>query len=165
MLEHTDRSRLLPQDLGYLGHLQPGKHAEQNHLSLVGRKRGDARQRSFGVVGGEDGALGVVRAGSLTDVSEAGAQVRSALPAAPMIDQPPPCDREEPAPKRPLVTVETAETGGNVEPRLRREILPVVGLLHPQVAQEPRMELPVESRERPLFPSPPSGQHRAKLLP
>ena len=146
MLEHTDRSRLLPQDLGYLGHVQPGKHAKQNHLSLVGRKRSNARQRSFGVVGGEDGALGVVGAGSLTEGSEAGTRPGGALPAAPMIDQSPPCDREEPAPKRPLVTLETVQTGGSVEPRVSDEILTVVGLLRPEVPQKPRMELPVESR-------------------
>jgi hypothetical protein len=164
MLEHAHRARLLPHDLGDLGHVQAGKHAEQNHLSLVGRKRGDARQRSFGVVGGEDGAFGVVGPGSPTEGIEAGSRVGGAGPAAPMIDQPPACNRKEPAPKRPFITLETVETGGRVEPRLRDEILAVVGFLRPKVPQEPGMELPVEGRERPLRPRPGSDEHRAKLL-
>src|SRR5919106_1166283 len=163
MLEHTHRSRLLPQDLGDVGHVKPGKHAEQNHLSLVGRKRGDARQRGFGVVGGEDGALGVVRPRSPAEGIEAGTRVGAALPAAPMIDQPPTGDREEPAPKRPLVTSKAFETGGRVKPRLRDEILAIVGFLRPKVPQEPGMELPVQRRERPLRPRPRSGQHGAEL--
>jgi hypothetical protein len=164
MLEYTHRSRLLPQNLGDVGHLQPGKHAEQNHLSLVRRKSGDALQRSFGVGSREHGALGVVWCGSPTQGIETDTQAGAALPAAPMIDQPPACDRKEPAPKGPLITLETVETGGRVKPRFRDEILPVIGFLRPKVPQKPRMELPVEGRECPLCPRPSRGHHRAKLL-
>jgi hypothetical protein len=72
MLEHAHGSRLLPEDLGDVGYVQPRKHAEQNHLSLVARKRGDPRERSFGVLGGEDGALGIVSPGSRRESVEAG---------------------------------------------------------------------------------------------
>lgn len=164
MLEHAHRSRLLPQDLGDLGHVQPGKHTEQNHLSLVGRKRSDACQRSFGVVGGEDGAFGIVGPGSPAEGIEADTRVGGALPAAPMIDQPPAGDRKEPAPKRPFITLETVETGGGVESSLRDEILAVVEFLRPKVPQEPGMELPVEGFDCPLCPHPGSDEHRCKLL-
>jgi hypothetical protein len=131
MLEHAHRSRLFPQDLGDAGYIQPGKHAEQNHLSLVGRKRGDPRERSFGVVGGEDGALGIFRPGSRRESVEAATRIESAIPAAPMIDQAAASDREEPSPERPFITLETVESARRVKPRLRGEILAVVRILRP----------------------------------
>jgi hypothetical protein len=144
MLEHTHRSRLLPHDLGDVGHFEPGKDTEQDHFCLARGKCGDARQRSLGLVSGKDGGFGVVGPGSLAECIEAGG--RPALHPPAMIDQPPPGDREKPTPKRPFVTLETVETRDRVEPCLRDEILAVIRLLRPEVPQKPRVELPVESR-------------------
>jgi hypothetical protein len=165
MLEHANRARLLPHDLGDVGHFKPGEDTEQDYFCLARGKRGDARQRNLGLVGGEDGGFGVVGPGSLGECIEACGRAAQALSSAPMIDQPPPGDREKPTPKRPFITLETVETRDRIEPCLRGEILAVIRLLHPEVPQKARVELPVESRECPLRPRPRSGEHRSKLLP
>jgi hypothetical protein len=108
MLENAHRSRLFPQDLGDIAHVQAGKYTKENHLSLAARKLGDPRQRSFGVFGGEDGALGIFRSGSRRDSVEATTRGGRVTPATAVIDEPAAGDREEPTPKRPFVTLETA---------------------------------------------------------
>jgi hypothetical protein len=163
MLEHAHRSRLLPHDLGDVGDFEPGEDTKQDHFCLDRRERSDARQRSPGLARGEDGCLGVVVPGSLAECIEADGRLAQTLPSAPMIDQPPPGDREKPAPKCPFITLKTVETSGRVEPRLRDEILAIIRLLRPEVPQKPRVELPVQSRECPLRPRPRSGEHRSEL--
>ena len=164
MLEHAHRPRLLAHDLGDVGHFEPGEDTKQDYFCLARGKRGDARQRHLGVVSGQGGGFGVVGPGSLPDCIEAGGRPAQALPPAPMIDQPPPRDREKPTPKCPFITLETVETRDYVEPCLRDEILAVIRLLRLEVPQKPRVELPVESRECPLRPCPRSREHRSKLL-
>lgn len=164
MLEHAHGSRLLPHDLGHVGHFEPGKDTEQDHFCLARGKRGDARQRSLGLVRGNDGGFGVVEPGSLAECIEAGGRPAQTLPPPPMIDQPPTGDREKPTPKRPFITPETVETRDRVEPCLRDEILAVIRILRAEVPQKPRVELPVESRECPLGPRPRRREHRSKLL-
>jgi hypothetical protein len=67
MLEHANRARLLPHDLGDVGHFEPGKDTEQDYFCLARGKRGDARQRSLGLVRGKDGGFGVVGPRSLAE--------------------------------------------------------------------------------------------------
>ena len=87
---------------------------------------------------------------------------RDTRPTAPMVDQPRRAI-EEPAPKCPF-TLEAVETSGCVEPRLRDEILAVVGPPAPR-SQKPRMELPVETRVPTLRPRPRSGTPPPSLRP
>ena len=89
----------------------------------------------------------------------------SAPIAAAEIDQSPPGDREEPAPKRRLIPLEAIEPRGDIEPYLGGEILAVRWRLGSKVAEQTRLNVPVEGGDCPFGPGPRLGENAFERIP
>lgn len=120
-----------------------GDDPQQQHLRLRGRQPAKQRQRAVEA----DAVAGLVGRGGRLD--RGGLELLRA-PSAPaeVVDQPPPGDGEQQTPEPFRATLTPSELTGDVDPRLRGEVLRLGRALTAQVAQQRRVGGAPQSSQR-----------------
>jgi hypothetical protein len=146
LLHHPHRPRLSTGDGGYLKRVEAGDDAQQDDLRLG---RWQSGETSEGLSGFNPGKR-------FTGIGPIDQLLERDWPSAPtsagsaQIDEPSTRDREQPAAEGALVSLETTQTAGHVEPDLRGEVLALVGLLRAQKPHKKRMQVSVKHGQRPV---------------
>jgi outer membrane protein assembly factor BamB len=164
MLQDANRSFSLPDDRRHVSDIEARDDAQQHHLGLLGREASDESKGRIRLARRNCDCLGISRSIARRPDREVIVDGAPSTLAPTKVDQPPAGDREQPAPKAGLVSLEPPQRRRHIEPNLRCQILRVRRGLRPQVADETRVQLPVEGRDRPLGPGRRRGEDRLKLL-
>ena len=133
MLEDPHRPGPLAEGNGHFLDGQSDKDPEQDHLCLVGRECLSEDPRSLDRTRrGEGLVLGVGCTQERVEGLGVDGVRRTSARTAPMLDEPPVSDREEPCPKGSLVTFEGAEAARGGQPGLRSQVLGLAGACAPK---------------------------------
>jgi hypothetical protein len=146
LLHHPHRPRLPTGDRGYFIRVEAGDDAQQDDLRLGRWQSGETVKGLSGFNPGKR-FTGIGPIDQLLERDWPGAPTSS---DSAHIDEPPTRDREQPAAEGALVSFETTQTAGHVEPDLRGEVLALVGFLRAQKPHERRMQLSVKHGQRPV---------------
>jgi hypothetical protein len=128
--------------------VQAGQHPQHDHFRLQGRQ-GQHRLEHRGrgqVFQGQRLRIGGPGFPAVRHVIERGHRVTG--PAAALIDGTPAGDREQPRSPGPLVPLEAGQTPADLHPDFRRDVLGRFRRGHPQVAQQIRVTVTPQHRER-----------------
>jgi len=146
LLHHPHRPWLSTGDGGYFIRVEPGDDAQQNDLRLGRWQSGKTGEDLSGFNTGKR-FTGIGPIDQMLERDWPGAPTRA---SAAHVDEPPTRDCEQPAAEGALVSFETTQTPGHVEPDLRGEVLALDGFLRAQKPDERRMQVLVEHGQRPV---------------
>jgi len=147
-----DRARLLAEDLAGAFRVQAHDDPQHDRFGLVRRKVRDHRHRGLG---GDrvHGALGRIVAGRQVAqvLNRGGRRLRAASVATLVVQAAMPGDGGGPAAETVGVAAEPGQIPRDVQPGFRGHVFGVVADHGAQVAQQPRLHVPVEHAERLLI--------------